>query len=199
MQITAQMVKELREKTGIAMMECKKALTACDGDMEKAIDHLRKRGLATAEKKAGRETTEGLIGSYIHSNGKIGVMVEVSCETDFVARNDKFQEFVKDIAMHIAASNVAVVNREEIDPEQIAKEKEIYIEQMKNEKKPEHIIEKIVQGKIDKYCSEITLLEQKFIKNPDITIKEYISGKIAEIGENIVVRRFTKYVLGESV
>ncbi len=198
MQITAQMVKELREKTGIAMMECKKALTECGGDMEKAVDYLRKRGLATAEKKAGRATTEGLIGSYIHSNGKIGVMVEVSCETDFVARNDKFKEFVRDIAMHIAASNVLVVNRDEIDPALIEKEKSIYIEQMKNEKKPENIIEKIVKGKIDKFCSEITLTEQKFIKNPDLTIKDYTSGKIAEIGENIIIQRFTKYTLGES-
>ncbi len=194
--ITATQVKELREKTGLSMGECKKALVETDGNLEEAVKLLRKKGLDAASKKAGRKTAEGLIGSYIHSNGKIGVLLEVNCETDFVARNDQFQELIKDIAMHIAASEPKFVSRDDVTEEILAQEKEIYLEQIKAQGKPEHIAEKIVEGKLGKYYEENCLLEQPFVKNSDMTVGQLVSSKIAEIGENIQVARFVRYQVG---
>ena len=196
-EITASMVKELREKTDAPMMECKKALTEAAGDLEKAETILRKSGTIKAEKKADRQTKEGIIASYIHMAGRIGVLIEVNCETDFVARNEIFQAFVKDISLHIAASNPKFIGREEIPADLITKEREIAAEQVKG--KPEAIVEKIVQGKIDKIFAEQCLLEQAFIKNPDITIGDFVKSKIAELGENLVVRRFVRYAVGEDI
>lgn len=198
-EITANMVKELREKTGAGMMDCKKALTETGGDLDKAVDYLRKKGLADAAKKSGRIAAEGLIASYIHAGGKIGVMVEVNCETDFVARNEEFQELCKDIAMHICASNPKYVSKEEVDSELLAKEREIYIAKAKESGKPDNIIEKIVEGQIEKFVSSICLLTQPFVKNPDLTVEKYIAEKIAKLGENIRVRRFVRYELGEGI
>jgi len=197
MSISAKQVKELKDKTGIGLMECKKALKETEGDLEEAIDVLRKRGLAKAEKKSGRDVKEGRIHSYIHPGGKIGVLVEINCETDFVAKNKKFKEFTKNIAMHIAASDPIAVDREDMDPKLVEKEKEIFTEQAKSENKPEKIIPRIVEGKINKFYQQSCLLEQEYVKNPDISVQEYIKQTIARIGENISVSRFTRYKLGE--
>jgi len=196
MEITAAVVKELRERTGIGMMECKKALTECDGDIEKAIKLLRKKGYARAEKRSGRQTSEGLIGSYIHMNGKLGVIVELNCETDFVARNKEFGELLKNIAMHIAAANPQYVSSDDIPEKILEEEKEIIGEQFKDSKKPPEIIEKIMTGKLGKFYSEVCLLEQAYIKDDKITIKELISSFIAKTGENVKVDRFTRYAIG---
>jgi elongation factor Ts len=194
------MVKELREKTGAGLMECKGALVETDGDVEKAVIVLRKRGIAAAEKKAGRTTAEGLISSYIHAGGKIGVLIEVSCETDFVAKTDDFQELVKDLAMQVAAASPAPagwVNREAVPKDILDKERDILKSQAENSGKPAQVIEKIVEGRINKFYSERVLLEQPFVKNPDVTVQEHITSKIARLKENIQVRRFTRYERGE--
>ncbi|MBW3629279.1 MAG: translation elongation factor Ts [Gemmatimonadetes bacterium] len=197
MAITAKEVKELRERTGVGMMECKGALEESGGDMEKAIDLLRARGAAKAAKRSAREASEGVVSSYVHMGGKIGVLVEVNCETDFVARNDAFQQLVRDIGMHIAAANPSAVRREDISPELIERERGVYREQMKESGKPEQIWDKIVDGKLEKFYAESALLEQPFVKNPDQTIAQLITDVSAKMGENIVVRRFTRYALGE--
>lgn len=199
MPIGAKEVKDLRNRTGAGIMDCKGALTEAGGDMEKAIEILRTKGLAKAAKKAGRIVSEGLVGSYIHAGGKIGVLVEVNCETDFVAKTDDFKQFVKDIAMHIAASSPQYVNREEVPEEIKEKEKKIYATQAKESGKPEKIIDKIVSGKLDKYLSEICLLEQPFIKDPDKTIQNLLQETIAKLGENISIRRFVRYQLCEGL
>jgi elongation factor Ts len=196
-EITAQLVQTLREKTNAGMMDCKKALKETDGDLEKAETLLRKKGITKAENKGDRQTKEGIIASYIHMAGRIGVLIEVNCETDFVARNDIFQAFVKDVSLHIAAANPKFLSREEVPADLIAKEREIAAEQVKG--KPEAIVEKIVQGKIDKIFAEQCLLEQAFIKNPDQTIGDFVKSKIAELGENLVVRRFVRYAVGEAL
>ncbi|HCL29610.1 MAG TPA: translation elongation factor Ts [Candidatus Latescibacteria bacterium] len=196
--ITAVAVRELRERTGIGMMQCKKALVETDGDMEKAVEHLRKKGMAAVEKRAGRDANEGVVMSYIHPGSRLGVLVEVNCETDFVARTEDFQAFARGVAMHIAAEGPVAVSREEIDPATIDKEKEIYLEQAKNEGKPEHIAEKIVSGRLDKYYQEVCLLEQAFVKDPDKTIQDLVTELTAKIGEKITVRRFSCFRLGES-
>jgi len=195
--ITSEMVRTLREKTGAGMMECKKALTESNGDFERAVSLLRQKGLASAEKKAGRVTSEGIIGSYIHM-GKIGTMVEINCETDFVARTEDFKELVKDISMHIAAANPSYISRDEVPHDVIENEKEIYRVQIKD--KPQHVIEKIVEGKLDKFYTDTCLLDQIFIKDPEQKkkIKDLISDNIARLGENIVIRRFVRFQLGES-
>ncbi|MDZ4288602.1 MAG: translation elongation factor Ts [Prosthecobacter sp.] len=195
--ITAELVKTLRDKTNVAMMDCKKALTEADGDLEKAETILRKKGIAKADKKADRQTKEGTIASYIHMAGRVGVLIEVNCETDFVAKNDIFRELVKDLSLHIAASNPRFIQREEVPADLIAKEREIAADQVKG--KPANIIEKIVEGKIDKIFSEQCLMGQAFIKNPDITISDLVKSKIAELGENLVVRRFVRYAVGEEL
>jgi len=196
MAIAAKDVKELRERTGVGMMECKGALEEAGGDMEKAIDLLRARGAAKAAKRSTREASEGVIGSYVHMGGKIGVLVEVNCETDFVARNEAFQQLVRDIGMHIAASNPTAVRREEFSPELVERERAVYMEQMKESGKPEKIWDKIVEGKLEKFYAESALLEQPFVKNPDQTVAQLITDVGAKMGENIVVRRFTRYELG---
>jgi elongation factor Ts len=196
MEITAAVVKELRERTGIGMMECKKALTECDGEIEEAIKLLRKKGYARAEKRSGRQTSEGLIGSYIHMNGKLGVILELNCETDFVAKNKEFGELLKNIAMHVAAANPQYVSSDDIPEKILEEEKEIIGEQFKDSKKPPEIIEKIMIGKIGKFYSEVCLLEQAYIKDDKITIKELISSFIAKTGENVKVARFTRYEIG---
>jgi elongation factor Ts len=196
MSISAEMVKELREKTGVGFMECKSALQESKGDVEAAITILRKRGLASAAKKSGRETKDGLIGSYIH-NGKIGVMVEVNCETDFVARNPDFQALVKDLAMHIAASDPRFIRKEDVTEDVLASERDIYREQARATGKPENVLDKIVEGRMSKYYSEACLLEQPFVKDPSITVKDHIAAHVQKIGENIQVRRFVRYKLGE--
>ena len=198
MEITATQVKELRNRTGIGMMDCKAALIESAGDIDKAIEILRKKGKAKAEKKADRDVSEGVIWSYIHPGNKIGVMVEVNCETDFVAKNEGFLEFVKDIAMHIAATNPAAIRREEIDAELVAKEREIYMEQARSQNKPEHILERIVDGKLEKFYQESCLLEQAFVKDPQKTIKDYLTETIARIGENINIARFVRFQIGEA-
>jgi elongation factor Ts len=191
------MVKTLREKTQAGMMDCKEALKASEGDMEKAVEYLRKKGLATAQKRAGRTTSQGQIGSYIHGGGKIGVMVEVNCETDFVGRTDQFSELVHNLAMHIAAANPVCVRREEFPAALLEKEKEIYLAQAKETGKPEKVLEKIVEGKVEKYFKETCLMEQAYVKNPDITITDLLNDKIAQIGESISIRRFSRFQLGE--
>ncbi len=196
MDITAKMVKELREGTGAGMMDCKKALTECGGDMDKAVDYLRTKGIASAAKKEGRATSEGLVGTYIHGGGKVGVLIEVACETDFVARTDDFQEFVRNVAMHIAAASPKAVTREEVDSTLIDKEREIYREQMKEQNKPDAIIDKIVDGKVDKYYSEIVLLEQKYVKDPEMTVLEYLNSIIGSLGENMQIKRFARFQIG---
>lgn len=196
MGITAKMVKELRELTNAGMMDCKKALTECDGDMEKAGEYLRKKGIASASKKEGRTTSQGIVGSYIHMGGKVGVLVEVACETDFVARTDDFQEFVHNMAMHIAAASPLAVTREEVDPSLIEKEKEIYRGQMQEQGKPAEMIDKIVEGKVNKYYSEIVLLEQSYVKDPDMTVEDYLKSIIGSLGENMQIKRFTRFQIG---
>ncbi len=198
-EITAALVKELRERTGAGMMDCKKALSATDGDLEKAIDFLREKGLAAAAKKAGRVVAEGLVEAYIHGGGRIGVLVEVNCETDFVAKTDAFKELVKDIAMHIAATNPSYLKREEVPTAELEHEQAVLAEQARNEGKPEKIIEKMVAGRIEKYYKEVCLMEQPFVKDPDKTISDLITESIAKIGENISIRRFTRYQLGEGI
>lgn len=198
-EITAALVKELRERTGAGMMDCKKALSATDGDLEKAIDFLREKGLAAAAKKAGRVAAEGLVEAYIHGGGRIGVLVEVNCETDFVAKTDAFKELVKDIAMHIAAMNPSYLKREEVPTAELEHEQAVLAEQARNEGKPEKIIEKMVAGRIEKYYKEVCLMEQPFVKDPDKTISDLITESIAKIGENISIRRFTRYQLGEGI
>ncbi|GAA0134180.1 translation elongation factor Ts [Paenibacillus sp. YSY-4.3] len=199
MAVDAKAVKELREKTGAGMLDCKKALEEVNGDIEKAIEFLREKGLAASAKKAGRIATEGIVESYIHANGKIGVLVEINCETDFVALTDQFKEFVRDIAIHIAASSPRYVRREEVPQDEIEKEKEILKAQALNEGKPEKIVEKMVEGRISKYFEEYCLLEQSFVKDPDKTISTLLNEKIATIGENISIRRFVRYELGEGL
>jgi elongation factor Ts len=196
MAITAAMVKELRDKTGAGMMDCKKALAETGGDIEKAIDYLRQKGLSDAAKRSGRTASEGLIASYIHPGGKIGVLLEVNCESDFVARTEDFQALVKDVAMHVAAANPQYLRREDVPDEVIAREKRIYEAQAREGGKPERIIERIVQGKLEKFFQEVCLLEQPFVKDPDMTIGQLIASQIAKLGENIVVRRFQRYQLG---
>jgi len=195
MEIDPQLVRQLREKTNAGIMDCKRALAESGGDLEKAEAALRTKGIASAGKKASRATKEGIVASYIHLQGKVGVLVEVNCETDFVAKNEKFREFVKDITLHIAAAHPLYVNREDVPAKLVESEKAIYAAQVKG--KPENVISKIVDGKLDKFYSTVCLVEQGFIKNPDQTVKELVAGKIAELGENIVIRRFTRYLVGE--
>jgi elongation factor Ts len=197
--ITAAQVNELRKATGAGLMDCKKALTETGGDHEKAIDYLRTKGLAAASKKAGRVASEGLVGSYIHAGGKIGVLVEVNCETDFVAKNENFQAFVRDIAMHIAAASPLYVRREEVAADVVEREKEIYRAKARETGKPENIIEKIIEGQVNKFYADICLLEQAYVKDPDKTVQTYLNETIATIGENISIRRFAKFVLGEGL
>jgi elongation factor Ts len=196
MSISAEQVKELREKTGVGFMECKTALQEANGDVEAAVTILRKKGLSSLAKKSGRETKEGLIGSYVH-NGKIGVMVEVNCESDFVARNPDFQTLVKDIAMHIAASDPRFVRREDVTEDVLAKEREIYTEQARSTGKPEQVLGKIVEGRMSKFFQETCLLEQPFVKDPAVTVQDHIAAHVQKIGENIQIRRFVRYRLGE--
>ena len=198
-QITAQSVRMLRQKTGLGMMDCKKALQETGGDSEKAIEYLRKQGLSAVEKRAGRNASEGLIQAYIHQGSRLGVLLEVNCETDFVARTDDFQEFAKDVAMHIAASQPLAVDREGVSADAVERERAIFLEQAKNEGKPEHIAEKIVEGRMEKFYQENCLMEQVFVKNPDQTIGELVTEITAKIGEKITVRRFERFVLGEDV
>lgn len=190
------MVKELRDKTNAGMMDCKKALTETAGEMEKAIDLLRQKGLAVAQKRADRATKEGVVECYIHAGGKLGVMVEVGCETDFVAKTDDFSAFARDIAMHIAASNPVAVSREDVPAELIDREKEIYKAQALDSGKPENIVEKMVSGKVDKYIAEVCLMEQKFVKNPDLSIQDLLNELIAKMGENISIKRFARFQIG---
>ena len=197
MDITAEQVKELREKTGVGIMDCKKALAECEGDLEKAVDHLRKKGIATAKKRGGRTVSEGQVASYIHAGGKIGVLVEINCETDFTGKSDDFSDFARNIAMHIAATNPIAVDRESVPEDVLARERDIYATQAKESGKPEKIIEKIVDGKMNKFYSEACLLEQPYVKNPDITIQDLLNEMIAKTGENIVMRRFARFQLGE--
>jgi len=197
--VEASAVKELRERTGAGMMDCKKALTESNGDMEKAIEILREKGLAAAAKKAGRIATEGIVEAYIHGGGRIGVLIEVNSETDFVAKNEEFRQFVKDMAMQVAASNPLYVRREEVDPALIAKEREIYKAQALNEGKPEKIVEKMVEGRIEKYYKEICLMEQPFIKDTDKTVNDMLTALIAKIGENLTIRRFVRFERGEGL
>ena len=197
MEINAALVKKLRGLTGAGMMECKAALTEANGDLEAATTLLRKRGLATAAKKAGRSTSEGLIGHYIHMGGKIGVLVEVNCESDFVARTDKFQELTKELAMHIAAANPTYVRREEVPEEVVAREKDIYKEQVKD--KPAQVIDKIVEGKMNSYYQQFCLLEQASVRDPNVTIQQLVQDAIRILGENITVSRFTRMKVGESI
>ncbi len=196
MTISAELVKELREKTGVGFMECKSALQEAKGDVEAAVTILRKRGLASLAKKSGRETKDGLIGTYVH-NGKIGVMVEVNCETDFVARNPDFQQLVKDLSMHIAASEPRFIRKEDVTEDVLANEREIYVERARATGKPASVLDKIVEGQISKFYSETCLLEQPFVKNIAISVRDHIAAYIQKMGENIQVRRFVRYRLGE--
>lgn len=199
MEISASAVKELRDKTGAGMMDCKKALGESGGDVQKAIDYLRQKGLAAAAKKADRVAADGAVGAYVHPGGKIGVLVEINCETDFVARTAEFQMLVKDIAMQVAAANPQYVRREEVSPQDLDKEKSIYRQQALETGKPEKVVDKIVDGKIERFYSEVCLLEQAFIKDPDKKVAEVVNDAIARLGENIQVRRFARYHLGEAV
>ena len=197
-EISATMVKQLREKTGAGIMDCKEALASCDGDIDNAVDFLRKKGLATAQKRAGRAMMEGTIQPYIHMGGKLGVLVEVNCETDFVAKTDDFKELAKNIAMHIAASNPVSVSPEDVPTEIINKEKEIYRDQALQMGKPEKMIDKIVEGKLTKFFKESCLLNQAYVRNPDITVTDLLNESIAKIGENITIKRFVRFQVGES-
>jgi elongation factor Ts len=196
--ISADQVRKLRERTGAPMMDCKKALEACKGDEDAAVDHLRKQGINTAAKKAARVTSEGSVASYIHAGGKIGVLVEVNCESDFVARTDDFKDLVKDIAMHIAASDPKFVRKEDVTPEAYEKEKEIYRAQAAASGKPANVVEKIVEGKMAKFYEEVCLMDQPFVKEPGITIHQLVASKIGKLGENIFVRRFARFKVGEA-
>ena len=195
--ISASVVKELREKTGAGMMDCKRALEATNGDLETAVDYLRKAGIAKAVKKANRKADDGFVFSYIHPGSKLGVLVEVNCETDFVANTDEFQRFVKDLAMHIAATSPSVVHREEMLSEVVEREKDIFIDQARQSGKPENILEKIVGGRLDKFYAENVLLEQAFVKDPHKSIEEYLKETITMLGENIIISRFVRFQLGE--
>ncbi len=197
-EVTAEMVKTLREKTGAGIMECKSALKEANGNFDKAIEILRKKGIASASKKIGRTAAEGLIEAYIHAGNKIGVMVEINCETDFVARTSDFKMFAKDIAMQIAAANPLYIDRESVPAAVIEKEKEIYVEQSKASGKPAPVIEKMVQGKLDKFYKEVCLLEQSYIRDPNVVIGDLLKSMIAKVGENIIVRRFVRYQIGET-
>ena len=201
--ITASMIKDLREKTGAGMVDCKSALVEADGNLEQAIEILRKKGMATASKKSGRIAAEGAVGSYIHMGGKVGVLVEINCESDFVSRGDEFQQLVKDVAMHVAAADPRFVRREDVPSEEVAKEREILLEQLKNDEKnagkPEDVLQKIIDGRLNKFYEEVVLLEQPFIKDPSKTIGDLVTEKIASIKENISIRRFTRYKMGEGI
>lgn len=199
MAVDAKLVKELRERTGAGMLDCKKALEQSDNNLEKAIEFLREKGLSAAASKAGRVATEGVVQSYIHAGGRIGVLVEVNCETDFVAMTDQFKDFARDIAMQIAAASPRYVSREEVPQEELEKEKEILTAQALNEGKPEKIVAKMVEGRISKYYEEYCLLEQSFVKDPDKTISQLLNEKVSTIGENITIRRFVRYELGEGL
>lgn len=198
MEITALLVKELRDKTGVGMMDCKKALTESKGDIDQAVDYLRKKGIATAKKRGGRATSEGQVQSYIHAGGRIGVLVEVNCETDFSAKTEDYTKFVRNLAMHIAATSPLSIDREGIRSGVLEKEREIYATQARESGKPEKVIEKIVEGKMKKFFSESCLLEQQYVKNPDITIQDLLNEMMAKTGENIVINRFVRYQLGET-
>ncbi|OEU64852.1 MAG: elongation factor Ts [Desulfobacterales bacterium S5133MH16] len=195
--ISAATVKQLREKTGAGIMDCKEALSECNGDISKAVDFLRKKGLATAAKRAGRATTEGIIESYIHMDSKLGVLVEINCETDFVAKNDDFKEVAKNIAMHIAATNPVSIRPEDVPKETVDKEKEIYRGQVLEMGKPEKIVDKIVEGKLKKYFKENCLMNQAYVRDPDITIEDLLNEMVAKIGENITIKRFARFKIGE--
>ena len=199
MEITSSMVKDLRERTGAGMMDCKKALIECEGNVDKAIDYLREKGIAKAAKKAGRIAAEGLVDSYIHMGGRIGVLLEVNCETDFVAKTDNFKSLVHDIAMHIAAANPQYVRREEVPTDSLEKEKEVLRAQALNEGKPEKIVDRMVEGRVEKYYKEICLMEQPYVKDPDKTIGDLIGEATATIGEKITIRRFVRYERGEGL
>lgn len=196
MTITTKMVKDLRDKTQAGMMDCKKALESTGGDMEKAVDLLRQKGLAVAAKRANRATSEGVIATYIHAGGKLGVMVELGCETDFVAKNDDFREFARDIAMHIAAANPISISRDEVPANVIAREKDIFVQQALESGKPEAIVEKMVNGKIEKFLAEVALLEQKFVKNPDLSIQDLLNELVGKMGENISIKKFARFQVG---
>lgn len=196
MNITSQMVKDLRDKTGAGMMDCKKALSENAGDMEKAIDFLRQKGLAVAAKRAGRATSEGVIEAYIHAGGKLGVMVELNCETDFVAKTDAFREFARDVAMHVAAANPVSLSREDVPADVVERERQIYVQQALDSGKPANIVEKMVVGKIDRFLSEICLLEQQFVKNPEKSIQDMLTELIGKMGENVSIRRFARFQVG---
>ena len=198
MNVTAAMVKELRETTGAGIMDCKEALTASNGSIQEAVDHLRKKGLQAAAKRSARSTSDGMVGSYIHSGGRLGVLVEVNCETDFVARNDEFQALVHDLAMQIAASDPRYVSRDDIPEDVIAKERYILEEQAKTAGRPEQVIAKIVDGRLQKYFQEVCLLDQPFVKDSSIIVRDLLAEKIAKIGENITVSRFARFALGET-
>ena len=199
MEISSELIKDLRQRTGAGVMDCKAALRESKGDIEGAIDYLRRKGLAAAAKRAGRIATEGLVSSYIHAGGKIGVLVEINCETDFVARTEDFQAFVKNTAMHIAATNPQYVSRDQVPPSVLEREKAIYRTQAQDAKKPEKVIEKILEGKLERFFAEVCLLEQTYIKDPDVTVKEVLDSLIAKVGENIAIRRFTRFQLGEGL
>jgi len=199
MEISMELIKDLRQRTGAGVVDCKVALHEAKGDMDKAIDHLRRKGLASAAKKAGRIATDGLVSSYIHAGGKIGVLVEINCETDFVAKTEDFQGFTKNVAMQIAAANPQYVRREEIPQGVLDKEREIYRAQAMESKKPEKVIDKIVEGKLDRFYSEVCLLEQTYIKDGDMTVKDVLDALIGKIGENIQIRRFARFQLGEGL
>jgi len=195
--ISTELIKALREKTGVGIMDCKEALKETDGDLEKAVDYLRKKGIATAQKRGGRTASEGQVQSYIHGGGRIGVLVEVNCETDFTGKTEEFGRFVKDIAMQIAATNPMAVDREGIPQEVLEREKEIYATQAREAGKPDKVVPKIVEGKLKKFFSESCLLEQPFVKNPNITVQDYLNELMAKTGEHVVIRRFVRYQLGE--
>ncbi len=198
MEISASMIKELREKTGVGIMDCKAALKDCDGDMNKAIDYLRKKGIATAKKRGGRATSQGQVQSYIHAGGKIGVLVEIDCETDFSAKTEDFTNFAKDMAMQVAATMPIAIDRENVPADILEREKDIYATQARDSGKPEKIIDKIVEGKLKKFFSEACLLEQPFVKNPDVTVQDLLNEIMAKTGENVIIRRFARFQLGES-
>ncbi len=199
MQITSEEVKKLRDKTGVGMMDCKKALEACGGDFDKAVEYLRKKGIEVANKRSGRQASQGMVSSYIHLGGKVGVLVEVNCESDFVAKSEHFTTFVKDVSMHIAASSPDWVSREEVPQDVLDKEKEILKEQALKSGKPEKVIEKIIEGRITKYYAEHCLLDQPFVKDTDKTVKQLLDELMAKTGEKCLVRRFTRYQLGEEI
>lgn len=198
MTVSTSLIKQLREKTGVGIMDCKTALKECDGDIDGAVDYLRKKGIATAKKRGGRTTSQGQIQSYIHAGGKIGVLVEANCETDFTGKTDDFTAFIKNLAIQIAASSPIAIDREQVPDDLVEKEKDIYATQARESGKPDKVIEKIVEGKLNKFFAESCLLEQPFVKNPDITVKDLLNDLIAKTGENIVIRRFVRFQLGES-